>query len=167
MFCEAVTQSTLHLEGIFGPFDTEEGGDKWAGVTSLAVAGEVALVQTLPMFIRDSSDTLCHFQNFQFAGSSDLLFTMDMQSLYMSVPHQDGLRALHFFLEQRPDQSPPTTTILCLAEISLILNNISFNSSYFLQVRGVAMGTYMGPSYACLFMGYVEHSLFQSYSGPH
>eukprot|EP00061_Rhincodon_typus_P001700 g15502.t1 len=28
------------------------------------------------------------------------------------------------------------------------------------------MGTCMGPSYACLFMGYVEHSLFQSYSGP-
>eukprot|EP00061_Rhincodon_typus_P002169 g16803.t1 len=25
----------------------------------------------------------------------------------------------------------------------------------------------MGPSFACLFMGYVEHSLFQSYAGPH
>eukprot|EP00061_Rhincodon_typus_P004528 g22818.t1 len=25
----------------------------------------------------------------------------------------------------------------------------------------------MGPSYACLSMGYVEHSLFQSYSCPH
>eukprot|EP00061_Rhincodon_typus_P004617 g23017.t1 len=25
----------------------------------------------------------------------------------------------------------------------------------------------MVPSYACLFMGYVEHSLFQTYSGPH
>eukprot|EP00061_Rhincodon_typus_P002698 g18243.t1 len=24
----------------------------------------------------------------------------------------------------------------------------------------------MGPSYACLFEGYMEHSLFQSYSGP-
>ena len=28
------------------------------------------------------------------------------------------------------------------------------------------MGTHMGPSYACLFMGYVEHSLFQAYPGP-
>eukprot|EP00061_Rhincodon_typus_P000211 g10922.t1 len=25
----------------------------------------------------------------------------------------------------------------------------------------------MGPSYACLFMGYAEHSSFQSYSGLH
>eukprot|EP00061_Rhincodon_typus_P006616 g27441.t1 len=31
---------------------------------------------------------------------------------------------------------------------------------------GVAMGTRIGPSYACLFVGYVEHSLFQSYSSP-
>eukprot|EP00061_Rhincodon_typus_P016646 g44972.t1 len=35
------------------------------------------------------------------------------------------------------------------------------------MVREVAMGTRMGPSYAGLFMGYVEHSLFQSHSGPH
>eukprot|EP00061_Rhincodon_typus_P003771 g20928.t1 len=35
------------------------------------------------------------------------------------------------------------------------------------MVRGVAMGTSTGPSYACLFMGYVEHSLFQSHSSPH
>eukprot|EP00061_Rhincodon_typus_P006529 g27257.t1 len=26
------------------------------------------------------------------------------------------------------------------------------------MVRGLAMGTYMGPSYACLFIEYVEHS---------
>jgi len=52
------------------------------------------------------------------------------------------------------------------AELFLSLNNFSFNSSHFLQKKGVAMGTHMGPSYACLFMGYVEHSLFhQSYSG--
>eukprot|EP00061_Rhincodon_typus_P003281 g19710.t1 len=28
------------------------------------------------------------------------------------------------------------------------------------------MGTRMGPSYACLFVGYVEQSLFHSYTGP-
>eukprot|EP00061_Rhincodon_typus_P000747 g12641.t1 len=64
-------------------------------------------------------------------------------------------------------ESPPTTSLLCLAELVLTLNNFSSNSSHFLQVRGAAMGTHMGPSYACLFMGYVELSLFQSYSGLH
>eukprot|EP00061_Rhincodon_typus_P005217 g24470.t1 len=28
------------------------------------------------------------------------------------------------------------------------------------------MGTCMGPSYACLFVGYVEQSLFGCYTGP-
>eukprot|EP00061_Rhincodon_typus_P011084 g35846.t1 len=32
---------------------------------------------------------------------------------------------------------------------------------------GVATRTHMGPRYACLFLGYVEYSLFQFYSGPH
>eukprot|EP00061_Rhincodon_typus_P013551 g39989.t1 len=31
--------------------------------------------------------------------------------------------------------------------------------------KGVAMGSCMGPSYACLFIGYVEQSLFRSYTG--
>eukprot|EP00061_Rhincodon_typus_P014235 g41141.t1 len=34
-------------------------------------------------------------------------------------------------------------------------------------VRGVAMGTHMGPSFASLFAGYMEHSLFQFNSGHH
>ncbi|XP_070188824.1 uncharacterized protein [Littorina saxatilis] len=36
----------------------------------------------------------------------------------------------------------------------------------FEQISGVAMGTKMGPSYACLFMGHLEHLILQSYSGP-
>ena len=28
------------------------------------------------------------------------------------------------------------------------------------------MGTRMGPSYACLFMGWIEHQFFDSYTGP-
>eukprot|EP00061_Rhincodon_typus_P011028 g35737.t1 len=71
---------------------------------------------------------------------------------------------LRVFLEQRPELSPTTTTLLRLAKLILTVNNFAFNSSHFLQVRRLAMGTCIGPSYACLFMGYVEHSLFQSYS---
>eukprot|EP00061_Rhincodon_typus_P012370 g38063.t1 len=105
---------------------------------------------------------LRQFQNFQFVGPSCLLFTKDMQSLYTSIPHQEGLRALRFFLEP----SPLTTSLLCLVKLILTLNNLSFNSSHFIQVRGVAMATRMGPSYSCLFVGYEEHSLFQPLSGP-
>eukprot|EP00061_Rhincodon_typus_P000818 g12840.t1 len=58
---------------------------------------------------------------------------------------------------------------MCLTKLVLTLKNFSFNSSHFLQTKGVAMGTRMAPSYACLFVGYVEQSLFCSYTGtiPH
>eukprot|EP00061_Rhincodon_typus_P002025 g16404.t1 len=71
--------------------------------------------------------------------------------------------------ESRPNLSPSTNTLICLTELMLTFNNFSFNSSYFLQTKGVAMGTYMGPSYARLFVGYVEQSLFCCYTGtiPH
>eukprot|EP00061_Rhincodon_typus_P013838 g40456.t1 len=54
-------------------------------------------------------------------------------------------------------------------ELVLTLNNFSFNSSHFLLTEGVAMGTCMGPSYACLFVEYVEESLFCCCTGtiPH
>eukprot|EP00061_Rhincodon_typus_P013566 g40011.t1 len=66
----------------------------------------------------------------------------------------------------RPNQSPSTDTLICLAKLVLTLNNFSCNSSHFLQTKGVAIGIHMGPSYACLFVGYVEQSLFHSYTGP-
>eukprot|EP00061_Rhincodon_typus_P001001 g13404.t1 len=91
---------------------------------------------------------------------------MDIQSLYTCIPHADGLKALRIFLSCRPDQSPSTDTLFRLTELVLTLNNFSFNSSHFLQMKGVAMGTCMGPSYACLFVGYMEQSLFRSYTGP-
>eukprot|EP00061_Rhincodon_typus_P003863 g21152.t1 len=94
---------------------------------------------------------------------------MDIQPLYNYIPHVDGLKALRFLLSHRPDQSPSTNTLIRLTELILTLNNFSFSSSHFLQTKGVAMGTHMGPSYACLFVGYVEQSLFRSSTGtiPH
>ncbi|XP_048456442.1 E3 ubiquitin-protein ligase UBR1 [Rhincodon typus] len=59
---------------------------------------------------------------------------MDMQSFYMSVPHQGGLRALRFILEQMPEPFLPTTTTTILRVSELILPlNPSFDSYRFLQ----------------------------------
>ena len=33
-------------------------------------------------------------------------------------------------------------------------------------MSGVAVGTKMGPSYTCLFMGHLEHKLLQQYKKP-
>ena len=40
------------------------------------------------------------------------------------------------------------------------------NRTYYKQIGGVAMGTKMGPSYASLFVGYIEHQFFNQYNDP-
>eukprot|EP00061_Rhincodon_typus_P010134 g34194.t1 len=103
-------------------------------------------------------------QDFQFPCPQHLIFTVDT-----SIPHADGLKALCFFLSCRSQQSPSTDTFIRLTELVPTLNNFSFNSSNFLQNKRVAMGTRMGPSYACLFTEYMEQPLFCCYTGtiPH
>ena len=57
-------------------------------------------------------------------------------------------------------------TLFRLAELVLTLDCFSFADNYYKQVSGVNMGTKMGPSYANLFVGYIEHQFFNQYDGP-
>eukprot|EP00061_Rhincodon_typus_P015971 g43935.t1 len=115
--------------------------------------------QELLTCIHDTTRVLHLFQNFQFPGPQHLIFTMDLQSLYTCIPHIEGPKALRFFLSRRPNQSPSTDTLIHLV---LTLNNFSSDSSHFLRTKGVAMGTRMSPNYACLFVGFMEQSLFHT-----
>ncbi|XP_070194281.1 uncharacterized protein [Littorina saxatilis] len=128
------------------------------------------IVQSLPTYVKDTTHTLNLLEHLNSHPSfqPQLLFTLDVVSLYTSIPHTDGLKALTFFLDRRPTDSayPPTTTLVRLAELVLTLNTFEFDGQIFEQISGVAMGTKMGPSYACLFMGHLEHLILQSYSGP-
>ena len=91
---------------------------------------------------------------------------MDITSLYTVIPNDEGLLALKHFFDLRTVKEPSSETLLRLAELVLTLNCFSFADSYFKQINGVAMGTKMGPSYANLFVGYVEHKFFNQYNGP-
>ena len=48
----------------------------------------------------------------------------------------------------------------------LPLNNFLFDGEHYQQISDVAMGTKMGPSYANLFVGYVEKRIFEQHTGP-
>lgn len=123
------------------------------------------LVQELPSYVKDSTHALNLLKAHSFPTTSKkLLFTMDVKSLYSVIPHADGLLALNHFLDLRPIQQPPTSTILRLAELVLTLNTFSFEDRFYSQERGVAMGTRMGPSYANIFMGYLEKKLAEEYN---
>ena len=70
------------------------------------------------------------------------------------IRNSEGLLALKYFFDQRTVKEPSSETLLRLAELVLTLNCFSFAGNYY------AMGTKMEPSYANLFVGYVEHQFF-------
>ena len=124
------------------------------------------IVKSLPSYIKDSQHALEIFRDFNFYGQDKLIFTMDISSLYTVIPNSEGLLALKYFFDQRTVKEPSSETLLRLAELVLTLNCFSFAGNYYKQINGVAMGTKMGPSYANLFVGYVEHQFFNQYDGP-
>ena len=91
---------------------------------------------------------------------------MDITPLYTVIPNGEGLLALKYFLDLRTVKEPSSETLLRLAELVLTLNCFSFTDHYFKQINGMAMGTKMGPSYANLLVGYIEHQFFNQYNGP-
>ena len=120
----------------------------------------------LPSYIKDSAHALKIFRDFNFSGQDKLIFTMDITSLYTVIPNSEDLRALKHFFDQRTVKEPSSETLLRLAELVLTLICFSFAGKYYKEINGVAMGTRMGPSYANLFVGYVEHQFFNQYNGP-
>ena len=124
------------------------------------------IVKSLPLCIKDSQHALEIFRDFNFLGEGKLIFTMDISSLYTLIPNSEGLQALRYFFDQRTVKEPSSETLLRLAELVLTLNCFSFAGNYYKQINGVAMGTKMGPSYANIFVGYVEHQFFNQYDGP-
>lgn len=125
------------------------------------------IVSKLPTYIKDTNHCLQLLDSFRFDSNSQtkLLFTMDVKSLYTVIPNHDGLKALQHYLDRRDSKEPSTSTLLRLAELVLTLNAFTHDDKYYKQIGGVSMGTRMGPSYACLFVGYIEEQIDNNYTG--
>ena len=122
-------------------------------------------VTRLPTYIKDTNDAIRTFKQFEFAGQHRHLFTMDVTALYTSIPIKDGLQALPYFLNQHNTSGFSTTSIVRLAELVLNTASFEFNGAYIRQISGISMGTKFGPSFACLFMGYLEKKILETYTG--
>ena len=127
------------------------------------------LVQEIPSIIKDTPQFLQIINDFEFPANSNhepLLFTMDVTSLYTSIPHDGALQASKRFLDKCNNKSISTSTLLQLIEVVLKMNIFHFNGQYFSQ-KGVTMATKRGPSVACLFMGHLEQYFLLSMNTAH
>ena len=120
------------------------------------------LIKKIPSVLEDSREFLEKLSGLGKLPEGAILVTFDVVGLYSNIPHEEGLEALRFYLEQREDKSVSTQSLLDLARIVLENNFFGFGEEIFHQILGTAMGTKFAPKYANMFMGQLEQRLMES-----
>ena len=95
-----------------------------------------------------------------------LIVSCDVVSLYTSIPHDLGLTAIEYWIDNYTTSLPrPFSKEFILEAISHVLreNTFSFDNKLYRQLQGTAMGTKIAPTYATLVTGYFEDNLFRKY----
>lgn len=114
--------------------------------------------QSLPSYIKDSTDFINKISTLNDIPEDAILLTLDVTSLYTNIPHEGGLEALKFFLQNRDNTvNPPNDFILDLAGLVMRHNYFVFDRDFYLQTSGTSMGSICAPNYANLYMGFFEH----------
>ena len=85
--------------------------------------------------------------------------TADVVGLY---PHDEGLEVLRKQLNAFDIKSIPTEDLVKMAEFFLKKNCFEFNSTVKHQISGTAIRTEFPPSYARIFMDYIERKFPKS-----
>lgn len=90
------------------------------------------------------------------------LFGCDIKSLYTSIPHDLGLKAIKYWLNRcrhLVDKRFTNKFILDSIEFLLKNNNFYFDEFVLNQLTGTAMGSSFASFYACLTIGYLEETI--------
>lgn len=112
---------------------------------------------TIKSHIKDTKHFLNELDTVPASESKDCyLVTLDVRSLYTNIPNEEGINTIKNLLQRK--QSKVTTVITAFLWLILTLNNFIFNSTHYLQLAGVAMGTKCAVIYANLFMSYFEET---------
>ena len=91
--------------------------------------------------------------------------TMDILGMYTNIPWQEGTDAFKEAMEQRVCKAVPTVFLITLLHLILSCNLFTFDGTLFLQLFGFAMGTRVAPTFACLFIGWLEKKMLQDWRG--
>ena len=109
------------------------------------------VVKQIPSYIKDTNHFINKVNNFSVPVNS-ILVTMDVRSLYTSIPNNEGIAATKKRYDSYIHKTIPTKIITTFLALILTLNNFVFNSKFYLQIKGCAMGTICAPAYANIFM---------------
>ena len=107
-------------------------------------------------YIRGTGDLLAKLKAAGEVPKGAILVKADVVGLYPSTPHSEGLDILKKQYENYPNKKVSAEDIGKMADF--VLNNIlfAFDSKFYKQISGTAIGTKFAPPYACIFMDHIE-----------
>ncbi|XP_069466482.1 uncharacterized protein [Ambystoma mexicanum] len=110
------------------------------------------LIQEIPTYLKDTTDFLNCLQEIIALDTSCILFSMDVCSLYTSIPHIEGVDAVLWLLLNHEHIRGNKEFIVELLEIILHNSYFRFQGQYYVQSSGTSMGSAMAPVYANTYM---------------
>ena len=128
------------------------------------VSNELALyffkqqLTNIPSYLRDTSQLTTILSNLHITEPDNtLLVTMDINAMYPSIPHEEGIQAL-----LKHDVSLPFPKMVTTRLLNFILteNYFQFNKKFYKQAKGVAVGTPIAPTLANFYMHEIEQQFF-------
>lgn len=114
------------------------------------------VLKSTDSFLQSTDDFLRTFDKTKDDIADTTLLTMDVESLFTSIETTNGVEAIRSLLK---DQNWPDERVAKICELLTVVltsNTFAFNGRLYRQTRGTAMGTPVGPTYASLYVAYVE-----------
>ena len=93
------------------------------------------------------------------------MFSLDVTSLYINIPHDEGIRVVETVLSDY-DGLPTKDSVIKMLNLVLKCNCFRFNNDYFLQTNGTAIRTRFAPTYAIIFMNDFQERVVYKYHHP-
>ncbi len=119
--------------------------------------------------IHNSADLVNKLKNVQLTDEESLV-SYDVSALFTSVPVQESIDIITRRLEEDDTLKDRTTLsphqVSDLLKVCLNTTYFRFDSTYYVQTAGAAMGSPVSPIVANLFMEHFEQQALSSYSHP-
>ena len=91
------------------------------------------------------------------------LVSLNVRSLYTSIPNSDFIKAAKTSLEKFPWRAVATKVIATFLSLILTLSNFAFNGKSYLQTKNCAMGIISAPACANIFLYYFGRKYVYSF----
>jgi hypothetical protein len=119
------------------------------------------LIHLVPSYLKDSTSFIQEVKELQLPDNA-LLFTADAKSMYTNIDVEIGISSIKNFLitnREKISTNFPCNLFLEILEIVMKNNIFSFGNTYWLQLKGTAMGTPAACAYATITFGHFEHTV--------